>query len=90
MLSCEAAEDGVVEVEVSFHVDAGGSECTVGCGMVSATPAKDSGSAGVSLSLQKSKSPEKGSWNGVTEVDHRSAMAEHRLVSRASWEGGQG
>jgi hypothetical protein len=89
LVECEALQDRVT-AEVSFHVDAGGSEYTIGRTMVSTTRAKDEGSAGVSLSLQRSKSPEKGSSNGATEVDNRSAMAEHRLVSGASWEGGEG
>jgi hypothetical protein len=83
LLSCEAAEDRDVEE--------GGREYRRR-GMVSATPAKEEGSTGASPSTNSSanisKSAEKGSSNGVTEVDHRSAISVHRLVSRASWWGG--
>ena len=88
LLSCELAEDGVEGVGVLFHVDVGGSDNAVGFGMVSATPARDEGGDGISTSstnslTNKAMSAEKGSSKGIAEMDHRSAIAEHRLCSGA-------
>jgi len=60
-----------------------------------ARPAKDEGSAGVSMSstnssANKAMSAEKGSSNGIAEIDHRSAIAAHKLVFGASRGGRQG
>ena len=80
---------------LSCDVDVGGSENTAGLGTGSATPVKDEGSAGALLSstyssVNEARSAEKGSSKGIAEMVHRSAIAEHRLFSGASWGGRQG
>jgi len=94
----EATQDGVVEAEISFNVDAGGSEYTSRLGLTKSRLGltKDAGSAGVSLPSAEnslaniSKSDEKGSSNAIAEVALRSAMAEDRLVCRARRGGTEG
>jgi len=92
---CVFATCSTPGILLSCEADVVGSENTIGLGPGSATSAKDESCDGVVpsstySSVNKARSAEKGSSKGIAEMDHRSAIAEQRLCSGASWGGRQG